>query len=71
MRKSEKKELNEFAKWLAEMPNSVDPSLVHLYHRAVICKAFPAYTLEMAREAPARDLFVAMQLLNAADQMRQ
>lgn len=53
------------------MPNRVDPALVFLYHRAVICKTFPAYTLESAREASARELLLAMQLLRAADQFHQ
>lgn len=48
------------------MHHSVDPELVHLYNRAIVCKTFPAYTLETARAAPARDLHVAMALLDLA-----
>ena len=31
-----------------------------------VCKIFPAYTLETARHAPARDIRQAMQLLDIA-----
>ena len=66
----QKKDLTEFAKWVAGMPSSVNPEHVHLYHRAVICKAFPAYTLETARDASARDVWHAMELLAAAQRVQ-
>ena len=34
-----------------EADNDVDPRLVWLYQRAVICQTFPAYTLETANRA--------------------
>lgn len=48
------------------MPNAVDPGLVHLYNRAMVCKAFPAYTLETARHANARDVYMALEMLDVA-----
>jgi hypothetical protein len=53
------------------MPNSVDPALVNLYYRAQLCKAFPAYTLESARHANAREVFVAFELLNLAAKLAE
>lgn len=53
------------------MPSTVNPEHVHLYHRAVICKAFPAYTLETARDASARDVWHAMELLAAAARVQE
>lgn len=67
----QKKDLTEFAKWVAGMPSHVNPEHVHLYHRAVICKAFPAYTLETARDASARDVWHAMELLAAAARVQE
>ena len=61
-----KAELNEFAKWVAGVPNTVPPELVHLYNRAMVCKAFPGYTLESARHANARDVWLALELLDVA-----
>lgn len=61
-----KAELNEFTKWVAGVPNAVDPGLVHLYNRAMVCKAFPAYTLESARHANARDVWLALEMLDVA-----
>jgi len=68
---SGKVDINEFVKWLSEMPNSVDPALVNLYYRAQLCKAFPAYTLESARHANAREVFVAFELLNLAAKLAE
>ena len=53
------------------MPNSVDPALVNLYYRAQLCTAFPAYTLESARDANAREVFVAFELLNLAAKLAE
>jgi hypothetical protein len=61
-----KTELNEFTKWVAGVPNTVQPELVHLYNRAMVCKAFPAYTLESARHANARDVWLALEMLDVA-----
>ena len=61
-----KAELNEFTKWVAGVPNTVQPELVHLYNRAMVCKAFPEYTLESARHANARDVWLALEMLDVA-----
>ena len=61
-----KADLNEFTKWVAGVPNTVQPELVHLYNRAMVCKAFPAYTLESARHANARDVWLALEMLDVA-----
>lgn len=65
-----KKSLTEFAKWVADMPNDCDPAIIGVYHRAVIAKAFPAYTLESAKQANARDAFWALELLDAAQKLK-
>jgi hypothetical protein len=65
-----KRSLTEFAKWCAGMPNTCDPATISIYHRAIIAKTFPAYTLETARGANARDVFWAMELLDAAQKVK-
>lgn len=65
-----KKSLTEFAKWVAGMPSECEPAIIAIYHRAVIAKTFPAYTLETAGQANARDLFWAMELLDAAQKLK-
>jgi hypothetical protein len=52
------------------MPNTCDPATISIYHRAIIAKTFPAYTLETARGANARDVFWAMELLDAAQKVK-
>ncbi len=52
------------------MPNECDPATIGVYHRAVIAKAFPAYTLESAKLANARDAFWALELLDAAQKLK-
>jgi len=44
----------------------VPTDVLALWERVTICKIFPAYTLETARRAPARDIRQAMQLLDIA-----
>lgn len=44
------------------MHSNVHPEDVALFRRAVICKAFPAYTLESARRA-GREVLWAMDML--------
>ena len=56
-------------KWVAGLPSAVDPGLIHLYNRAILCKAFPAYTLESARFANARDVWRALEMLNLASKV--
>jgi hypothetical protein len=53
------------------MHSSVDPGLVAIYNRAVILKAFPGYTMESLKRAPARDLYLAMELLDTARKVQQ
>lgn len=48
------------------MPSNVDPDLVAIYNRAVLLKAFPAYTMETLLAAPARDLYLALELMDTA-----
>ncbi len=43
-----------------------DPRLVGLYQRAVICQTFPAYKLHEVRDAPARELLQALELIDLA-----
>lgn len=45
------------------MPNQVNPELAGIYQRALICKTFPAYRLDELKRTPARDLVMAMELL--------
>ena len=52
------------------MPSKCEPATNPIYHRAVIAKTFPAYTLETAGQANARDLFWAMELLDAAQKLK-
>ncbi len=63
---SPKRQLTEFAKWIGGMPSNVDPDLVAIYNRAVLLKAFPAYTMETLLAAPARDLYLALELMDTA-----
>lgn len=48
------------------MDANVDPELVGIYNRAVILKAFPGYTMAGLKRAPARDLYLALELLETA-----
>lgn len=65
-----KRSLTEFAKWCAGMPSEIDPATIGIYHRAVVAKTFPAYTLETAKLANAREVFWAMELLEAAQKVK-
>ena len=53
------------------MDSEVDPELIAIYNRAVICKTFPAYTLESLKDTPARDVLIAMELLSTAAKVNQ
>jgi hypothetical protein len=52
------------------MPNACDRETISVYHRAIIATTFPAYTLETAGQANARDVFWAMELLDAARKLK-
>lgn len=52
------------------MPSEIDPATIGIYHRAVVAKTFPAYTLETAKLANAREVFWAMELLEAAQKVK-
>ena len=63
--------LDEFAKWVAEIRGACpDPADVALYHRAVICKTFPAYTLRGLKDEPAGEIFRALELLHTAHEIQ-
>ena len=51
------------------MPSHVDPALVWLYQRAVICQTFPAYRLEELQDAPIVDILRAVELIGLARQV--
>ena len=44
----------------------VPTEILALWERVTICRVFPAYTLETAGRAPARDIRQAMHLLDLA-----
>lgn len=52
------------------MPNTCDRQIISVYHRAIIATTFPAYTLETAGQANARDVFWAIELLDAARKLK-
>lgn len=58
-------------KWVGGMDSEVDPELIAIYNRAVICKTFPAYTLQSLKDTPARDVLIAMELLSTAAKVNQ
>lgn len=66
-----KSDLTEFAKWIGGMHSTVDPELVAIYNRGVILKAFPGYTMQSLKRAPARDLYVALELMETARKVHQ
>lgn len=70
MPRGPKKSLTEFGKWLVDMPNTCDRQIISVYHRAIIATTFPAYTLETAGQANARDVFWAIELLDAARKLK-
>lgn len=53
------------------MHSTVDPELVAIYNRGVILKAFPGYTMQSLKRAPARDLYVALELMETARKVHQ
>lgn len=63
-----KADRKEFVKWVAGMDASPNPLHVSLYHRAIICKAFPAYTLETAKHANA-EVLLALELVTLAEKV--
>jgi hypothetical protein len=48
------------------MHHDCDPAVMSLYHRAIVCKTFPGYTLESVRDAQASEIMRAMKLLELA-----
>jgi hypothetical protein len=63
-----------FTRWIAGLSprpgERVDPALVALYQRAVVCRWFPAYKLEDLTNTPAIEILRAIRLLTIADQVR-
>jgi len=49
------------------MHASPDPRLVALYHRAVVCRTFPAYRLD---DKMPRELLWAIELLGVASEVQ-
>lgn len=44
----------------------MDPALIWLWKRIEVCQAFPVYRLDELRDTPARELLLALKLIETA-----